>query len=37
RNKTTIQPYLIFSLSNGRGLDFINEYTLFGLGIRIFP
>ena len=37
KNKTKIQPYLIYMNSNGRGLDFLNTYNYFGLGIKVFP
>jgi hypothetical protein len=37
KNKTKIQPYLTYMNSNGRGLDFLNTYNYFGLGIKVFP
>jgi len=37
KKQKMIQPYLIYTISNGRGLNFLSKYKGFGIGIRIIP
>ena len=37
KKNTILQPYLMYSVSNGRGIDYLVNYSGFGIGIRMVP